>query len=313
MYEQFYQLETPPFENTADPRFFFASEQHREALAAIEYTIRMRKGIVLITGDIGSGKTTVGQTMCERCADRATIVQVLHGHAQGAELLRHVLRSLQVVCEDGDDHAKLLERLESHLQQQFLADRPVVLLVDEAQTLADAALEELRLLTNFDTHTTKLIQLVLVGQPELRDRICSPALTALRQRVVLSKQLRPLDLRDTAAYIQHRLRAAAADKENVQVGFSIEAIHQVYRWTHGVPRLINVVCDNCLLLGFVKESKLITRAMVRRVVDDMMPNFETSGASVATVEPTSPLTPKATVRPRLLLQPRSALRLSGVM
>ena len=279
MYDGFYQFQRMPFENTPDPRFFYACEQHREALAAIEYTIRLRKGIVLVTGPIGSGKTTVGRTMLRRCSDRATIVQLVHGHRSGDELLAHTLRALDVPSPAGDDHAVRLERLEHFLEEQARAGRPIVLFMDEAQTLADDALEELRLLSNFDTETCKLLQLVLVGQPELRDRIASPRFSALRQRIVMAKQLRPMTIHETASYIRHRLKAASADPENVQVGFGGDAIHALHAFSRGVPRLINVVCDNCLLLAFVKESRKVTPAMVRQVVADMVPSFSFEAAT----------------------------------
>jgi len=273
MYEAFYRLDRLPFENTPDPRFFYASEQHREALAAIEYTIRLRKGIVLVTGDIGSGKTTVGRTMLQRCGNHATIVQLLHGHQTGGELIKHILRALDVTVDDRDDHTRLLERLNHHLLEQNRRGRPVVLFIDEAQTLSDHALEELRLISNFDTDTAKLLQLILVGQPELRDRIASPAMSPLRQRVVMAKQLRPLSIHDTAGYIAHRIRAASADPNKIGVSFAGDAIQTLYQFTRGVPRLVNVVCDNCLLVGYVREARRITPAMVNQVVDDMVPSF----------------------------------------
>ncbi len=273
MYDTYYNFSMLPFENTPDPRFFYASEQHREALAAIEYTIRMRKGIVLVTGNIGSGKTTVGRTMLQRCGNDATIVRLVHGHQDSCELVRHVLRSLHVKMRERDDHSRLLERLELYLQSQADASRPVVLFIDEAQTLSTKALEELRLISNFDTNTTKLLQLVLVGQPELRDHIALPELSALRQRIVMAKRLQPLNIQDTAGYIAHRLKAASKDPRNVVASFSGEAISAMYAATLGTPRLINVVCDNCLLLGFVKEQRHITPGMVRQVLEDMVPSF----------------------------------------
>lgn len=273
MYDAFYDLHSMPFENTPDPRFFYASEQHREALAAVEYTIRLRKGIVLVTGDIGSGKTTVGKTMLQRCGKQATIVQLLHGHHTGFELIRHVLRCLHVPFTDHDDHAIMLEKLEAHLSEQARRNRPVVLFVDEAQTLTDEALEELRLISNFDTTTTKLLQLILVGQPELRDRIASPTLSALRQRIVMAKQLRPMTIHDTAGYMAHRIRSASNDREHPRVSFAGDAIQAIYSFTRGVPRLVNVVCDNCLLVGFVKQADRINASMVSQVLDDMVPSF----------------------------------------
>jgi len=273
MYDGFYNFEVMPFENTPDPRFFYASEQHREALAAIEYTIRLRKGIVLVTGDIGSGKTTVGRTMLQRCAEHATIVQLLHGHRSGMELIAHILRALRVPTRENDDHTLMLEKLEHYLKEQARIGRPIVLFIDEAQTLADEALEELRLLSNFDTETVKLLQLVLVGQPELRDRIASPRFSALRQRIVMAKQLRPMTIQETAGYIRHRLTASSRDKSAVRVAFGGDAINTLHAFARGIPRLINVVCDNCLLLGYVKETHRITPTMVQQVVADMVPSF----------------------------------------
>jgi general secretion pathway protein A len=274
MYESFFNFEVLPFECTPNPRFFFASEQHREALAAIEYTIRMRKGVVMVTGAIGSGKTTVGRTMLQRCGDQATIVQLVHGHTRGIELVKHVLRSLNVAFRRSDDHAQMLEALEGRLREQARLGKPVVLFMDEAQTLSDEALEELRLLCNFDSDTQKLMQLVLIGQPELRDRIRAPQMAPLRQRIVLAKQLQPLSLHETAGYVLHRLVAASRDRRALGVSFSAEAIEAMFAHTRGVPRLINVVCDNCLLLAFVAESRKVVPAMVRRVVADMVPDLE---------------------------------------
>ena len=279
MYDTYYQFETMPFENTADPRLFYASEQHREALAAIEYTIRMRKGIVLVTGPIGSGKTTVGRSMLRRCSEQATIVQLVHGHRSGIELLAHVLRALHVPTQPDDDHAVMLERIEHFLREQARAGRPIVLFVDEAQTLSDEALEELRLLSNFDTETTKLLQLVLVGQPELRDRIASPRFSALRQRIVMAKQLRPMTIHETAGYIRHRIKQASRQPEAPRVAFGGDAITVLHGFARGVPRLINVVCDNCLLLGYVKQTQRITPAMVQQVVADMVPSFSFEAAT----------------------------------
>ncbi|HEX7008939.1 MAG TPA: AAA family ATPase [Phycisphaeraceae bacterium] len=274
MYETFYNLERLPFENTPDPRFFYASEQHREALAAMEYTIRQRKGIVLVTGDIGSGKTTISRTMLQRCADQATLAQVLPGRYTGPSLARHVMRSLGLTAERGDDHAKLLERLRTFLVEQDHLGKPVVVLVDEAQCLSNNAMESLRLLSNFDDGNRRLLQLVLVGQPELRDRLKQTELAALRQRIVLAKQVEPLAIHDMVRYLAHRLRAASRNPDQVWVSFSGEALQQIHAFTRGIPRLINTVCDNCLLLGYTRNARRITADMVRHVLADVMPNFD---------------------------------------
>lgn len=277
MYQSYFQLNDMPFENTPDPRFFFASDQHCEALAAIEYTIRMRKGFVMITGEIGSGKTTVGRTMCQRCGNKATLVQVLHGHQQRQGLVRQVLRVLNIKCRRGDDHARMLERLQDHVMLLLEQQKPLVLFIDEAQTLSDEALEELRLLSNFDTATYKPVQVVLIGQPELRQRVRSPRLKALRQRIVMAKRLAALHLADATAYIEHRIRTASEDPQQPQVNFEPEAVTQIHRFSGGVPRLLNVVCDNCLLLAYVRETHTVTEEMVQRVLEDMVPSLEEDG------------------------------------
>ncbi len=304
MYHDFYQFESLPFESTPDPRFFYASEQHREALAAIEYAIRMRKGFVLVTGDIGSGKTTISRAVMQRLEGQALLVPVLHGHETGQSLLKQVVRHLELPIRKSDDHARLLERLRLRLSEQLQRGLPAVLLVDEAQSLSDEALEELRLMSNFDTATDKLVQIVLVGQPELRHRIRSGRLSALRQRIVLAKELRPMTAAETAGYIAHRIRAASRDAKNITVTFDEAAIELIHRTTGGVPRLINVACDNCLLLGFVRQAYRITPELVRRGLADMVPNF--------TDTPWSQSMPAlGQGSGSLLLQPAPTLRMTG--
>lgn len=291
MYTQFYDLHRLPFENTPDPRFFYASEQHREALAAIEYCVRMRKGYVLVTGDIGSGKTTVGRTMIDRCSGSAKIVGILHGHDAPMALLRQILTGLGARFEPADDHTLILKRLQSRLQLWATEHRPVVIYIDEAQTLSDLALEELRLLSNLDTDTQKLVQVVLIGQPELRNRIRRPRFAALRQRIALAKELRPLSRADTGLYIAHRIRAAAADPAKPGVVFLPRALDQIHEFTGGTPRLINFTCDNCLLLGLVRETRQVTPDMVRHVMADMVPTFD----------PNDPELDDASIEPKLTL------------
>lgn len=275
MYQDYFQFKMMPFENTADPRFFFASEEHREALAAIEYTIRSRKGIVMVTGEVGAGKTTLARTMVQRCASQVRIVPVLHGHRAADDLLRQVLRALEVPHNrTRDDHAVLLERLFLHLRSQMDAGMPIALLVDEAHTLSDEALEELRLLTTFDFATQKLLQVILIGQPELRRRVRSPKLLALRQRIAMVKNVRPLNIQETATYISHRLQIASVNPHAVQATFPGTAIEAIQSLSGGTPRLINFACDNCLLLAMVKQTRQITPAIVRQVAADMTPSLD---------------------------------------
>ena len=274
MYEAYFNLKTLPFENTPDPQFFFASEEHREALAAIEYTIRMRKGYVCITGPVGTGKTTVSRTMISRCADSAHIVPILHGHENGTQLLRQILRAVEVAYRANDDHAVLLEKLFTYLHEQHAAGEPVVLLVDEAHLLLDEALEELRLLSNYDSNRDKLVQVVLIGQNELLQRLNQPNMSALKQRIVMAKSLRSLNIHETAAYIGHRIRLASIDPEHLQVRFPGRTLELIYKLTHGIPRLVNYVCDNCMLLASIKNERQITPLMVQTVSQDLSLHLE---------------------------------------
>ena len=276
MYEKFYGLNRLPFETTADPNFFYASEQHREALAAIEYAIRLRKGIVLITGNIGSGKTTVGRMMCKNCDHQATIIELIPRHSNGVELLKQIMRNVRIPVSPEDSYATLSERLSKYLTGQADQNQPVVLLVDEAQSLENDGLEELRVLSNLNTSTQKLIQVVLIGQPELRERIRHSEFDALRQRIVLAKLLSPLSSEETASYIKHRIQTASINQEDIRTDFTGGALREIHRISEGVPRLINTICDNCLLLGFVDQTRSITAEMVHRVVQDMVPRFDES-------------------------------------
>jgi len=287
MYEHHFKLALLPFENTPDGRFFFASEQHREALAAIEYTIRMRKGFVLVTGEVGTGKTTVGRVMRDRCSEHVTLVEVTYGHLGREELLRQVLRAIGLQTESDADHSVLVEQLRGFLQEQLRVDRPVVLFIDEAQTLADEVLEELRLMSNLDTATAKAIQIVLVGQPELRLRLRDPVHSALRQRIVMARQIEPLNFQETGQYIYHRIRAASVDAGDPGVTFNVDVINTIYQFSNGIPRLINIACDSCLLMAYVREQTEITTSIVHKVMADMMPNLEicSPGVPAETAEP----------------------------
>jgi type II secretory pathway predicted ATPase ExeA len=278
MYEEFYNLKQLPFENTPDPQFFFQSEEHREALAAIEYTIRLGKGFCLITGDIGSGKTTVGQTLCDRLTDAAHIVSITHGHLTGDSVIRQVLRALNIKMRRDDDHPRLFERLRDYAQNSHLTRKPIVLMVDEAQTLSDPAMEELRLTCTLDTHTRKHVQIVLIGQPELRERIGQPKYLALRQRITMAKQLHAMPQEEMISYINHRLTITSGPSGAPGAAFDDSACNRIYQLGGGIPRLTNVICDNCLLVGMVRKKRTIDAEIVDHVAKDMLPAFDDASA-----------------------------------
>jgi general secretion pathway protein A len=269
MYCPFHGLKTQPFELTPDPRFFFAGEDHRESLAGIEYAVRMRKGMVLITGECGAGKTTVGQTLIQRLGDAASVVLVRNAPENAKALLRSVCRGLGMEAPTGAERGDLFDAIEAELLVRHRAGRAVVLIVDEAQMLAPAVLEEIRLLSNIETPTAKLMQIMLLGSTELEAALAGPALQGLRQRIVVAHRLRSLSPQEVDRYLMHRLKVASAPAP-VQVRFEEAAIAGIYAATGGLPRMINVVADNCLLVAFVRSTHVIDRSIVDAVTSNLL-------------------------------------------
>lgn len=278
MYHDYYNLVDLPFEGTPDPRFFFESEQHREALAATEYTVRARKGFALITGVIGAGKTMIARAIAQKCAGSCRVIHLLHGLQTREEVLRQIVVEL-IAKPAALDRASLLFCVRDQLLRYALAGEPVCVIADEAQTLSDEALDELRLLSNFDTPTERALQVVLIGQSELRQRLLVPELAPLRQRMAMARTLGPLSETDTGAYIAHRIGVASRIPKDPGVSFTDEAVRDIYARSGGAPRAINLICDSCLLLGFVKEARQITPNIVRRVIADILPALDSAPAS----------------------------------
>ena len=270
MYCEFYRLQMMPFENTPDPRFFFASEDHREALASIEYTIRMRKGMVLISGEIGSGKTTVSYALQHSVGDAAHVALIRQGLNTGRQLLKQICKAMALPVSGKSDRTEMIDAIEEALLEPHNAGKPVVLVIDEAQMHSTAVMHEIRMLSNLETPTRKLIQIVLIGQPEIRKMMEKPALDALRQRIVLCHHLQPMSQSDTGRYIEHRLNVAAAPGEP-DVRFDEAAVDAIYQFTGGVPRLINVVADNCLLVSYVRSARWIDASIVQTVTENLVP------------------------------------------
>jgi general secretion pathway protein A len=263
MYLSFYGLLEAPFGPTPDPRFLFQSARHREALAQLIYGVRERKGFLVLTGEIGTGKTTLLRTLLEKL-DVTTPVAYVHNSALPMEgLLEYILHDWGVKPR-GTSHIQRFIELNEFLIEQHRQSRSPVLMIDEAQNLSLESLEAIRLLSNFETTRQKLIQILLVGQPELRDKLNTPELRQLKQRIGLRYHIGALSPEETRLYIRHRLRVAGGSETDI---FTDAAVQSIGDYSGGVPRVINMVCDHCLLSGYADGKRRIDRAAVDAAVE----------------------------------------------
>jgi general secretion pathway protein A len=263
MYLSFYGLREAPFAPTPDPKFLFQSARHREALAQLIYGVRERKGFIVLTGEIGTGKTTLLRTLLERL-DPATPVAYVHNSALGIEgLLEYILQDWGVKSTAAT-HAQRLFELNEFLIDQHRKGTSPVLVIDEAQNLTVETLEAVRLLSNFETTSQKLMQILLVGQPELREKLNLPELRQLKQRVGLRCHIAALSPEETRQYIRHRLRIAGATDAGI---FSDGAIQEIFEYSQGTPRVINIVCDHCLLSGYADSKRRVDASIVKEAVE----------------------------------------------
>ena len=267
MYLDFYQLNEYPFAVGCDPKFFFESAAHAEALASMLYTIRQRKGMVLVTGEVGAGKTFLATMLGRRLGLGAVAAVVSHPPHSRKQLLRTVARKLGLENTGGADRLDLAEALEAYLARLHRRRQTVALVVDEAQDLPPQALEELRLMWNWEREGQRLLQIVLMGQPDLRDRIREPRWEPLRQRIALACHLGPLSAEETEAYVAHRLRVASDGRSRAE--FTPGALRAIYEAVGGIPRLINTVADDCLLVGYAKGRHRLDVDLVAEVLREM--------------------------------------------
>ncbi len=267
MYLDFYNLREYPFSIGCDAKYFYESAVHAEALANMEYTVRQRKGMVLVTGEVGAGKTFLGTMLGARLGLGTLAAMVRHPPQSSKQLLRALAAKAGLTVPNRADRLALVEELEQYLERLHRRGRTAALFVDEAQDLPASVLQELRLIWNWERDGQRLVQIVLIGQPELRDRILEPKWEPLRQRIVLSYHLGPLPAEDAGTYVAHRL--AVASEGRSLADFSLEAVCRVYEAAEGIPRLINVICDNCLLTGYAKGTRRLDAALVDEVLRDM--------------------------------------------
>ena len=261
MYLRFFGLNEKPFAITPDPRYLYLSERHAEALAHLLYGINESGGFIQLTGEVGTGKTTVVRTLLSRVPHHADVAVILNPRVTPVEFLLTICEelALDIAEADRDSVKQMVDALNRRLMAAHAAGRRIIVIVDEAQNLSAEVLEQVRLLTNLETPTQKLLQIILIGQPELRELLDRTDLRQLAQRITGRYHLEPLSREETRGYVRHRLRVAGAPEEI----FTPSALTEVHRLAAGIPRVINVTCDRALLGGYTRETRKVTAALVR--------------------------------------------------
>jgi general secretion pathway protein A len=265
MYKKFFGLKESPFNVNPDPRYLFLTPYTQEALACLTYGIETRKGFILLTGEVGTGKTTLINKLLEWLhKERVFTAFVFNPRLSISQFFDFMLADFGIPCETRQK-GQMLVKLNQWLLERYQAGERAVLVVDEAQNLSPQMLEEIRLLTNLETSTEKLLQIVLVGQPELEQKLNQPQLRQLRQRITLRAKTRPLALEETHGYIVERLRIAGAQNPEI---FSPEAVATVHRYARGIPRVTNLLCEHALVSSFVEQKNPVTAEIVEEVARD---------------------------------------------
>ncbi len=264
MYKDFFGLREYPFNMTPDPQFLYFSEHHRVALDLLQYGIRERKGFVVITGEVGAGKTTLCRALLNALDAATKTALILNPMLSDSQILRAICDELRLQPAK-TTKKDLYDSINAFLLRELAANHNVALIVDEAQNLKPAVLEQIRLLSNLETEKEKLLQIILVGQPELRDLLERHDLRQLRQRIALHHHIGPLRPDEVGAYIRHRLRVAG---EPGRLQWDDDAVTLVARYSHGLPRIINVLCDTALLAAYVAESHRIEATTIEMALQD---------------------------------------------
>lgn len=268
MYKKFYGLRENPFNLTPDPDFLYLSKVHQKAMAYLTYGLESGKGFVQLTGDIGSGKTTLLKTLLMRNRNKIKSAFIVNPRASFEQLFRMILYQFSVI-ELESEYPKdvLLGKFYDYLTEQSKQNCPVAIIFDEAQNIDTSVLEEIRMLSNLETEKIKLLQMIFVGQPELREIFLLPKFRQLKQRISVAYHITPLGREDTEAYINHRLKVAGADDRSI---FTRCACDEIYSYSNGVPRLINIACDATLLAGYVEEKKVLDENIVKEVINELI-------------------------------------------
>ena len=264
IYTDHFGLKRRPFSLVPDPNYLYWSSSHRRAYTMLEYGVLTSAPITLITGEVGAGKTTLLQHLLKNIGEGVKIGLISNAHGSRGELLQWVLMSLDQPAPDGASYVSLFDAFQKYLIMEYAQGNRVILIFDEAQNLSRESLEELRMFTNINANTDVLLQLVLVGQPELRDMVRRPDLRQFAQRVAASFHLEAMDARTVSAYIGHRLRLSGAERNL----FSEVASALIYEATGGVPRLVNQLCDLSMVYAFTKNQKTVTLVTIQQVLDD---------------------------------------------
>lgn len=267
MYAEFFGLRELPFNNTPDPRFFFSTPDHEEALASLVYAVQERKGFVLLTGEVGAGKTLVSRMMLRHFGTQIAFANINHALQSAGDLMESIYSEFELPYNSSASTTQVVRTLHDFLLSRFSQNMPVVLVLDEAQALPIDAFEQLRMIGNLEADDAKLLQIVILGQPELQVKFASPQLRQLRQRVFRTFHLPALSCQLTEGYIRHRLTVAGTANLDV---FSPDAIDGVHEHSQGLPRLINTICDNAMLSAYSADRRWIDRPFINSVVDNMM-------------------------------------------